>query len=296
MGDAVVLSAVGSVGGLIGFVFGFRKLRTLRRIENTPTSVVRSMPMGLVELHGVARLEEPLTGPFTAKPVAFWKVTVEEYRRQGRHSRWVTRHKSSSTDQPFYLEDDTGRVLVLPDGAETHLPIDYREKYSGGSLPLLVETYLGKQKISLGWFGAFKRLRFTEWHIEVGQPFYLHGLAQERPDLRQRQRDRVNEILRDVREDPEAVEALDTNRDGRVDDLEWEQARRSAVVQARSEGVSDRVVVARGSPRDLFLISDRSEHELVRRLRWETIGYIFGGGAAFVAGTAYLVGWFGCLS
>jgi hypothetical protein len=296
MGDALVLSAFASVGGLVAFVFGFRKLRTLRRIENTPTSAVRSMPMGLVELHGVARLEDPLTGPFTGKTVAFWKVTVEEYRRQGRHSRWVTRHKGSSAQEPFYLEDDTGRVLILPDDAETHLPIDYREKYSGGSLPFLVETYLGECNIRLGWFGAFKRLRFTEWHIEVGQPFYVHGLAQERPDLRQRQRDRVNEILRDVKEDPETLQALDTNLDGRVDDLEWEQARHTAVTQARAEGVSDRVVVAKGGPRDLFLISDRSEQDLVRRLRWETFGYVFGGGGAFVAGTAYVVSWLGLLS
>ncbi len=296
MSDALVLNAVLSIGGLVAFVLGFRKLGTLRRIENTPTSAVRSMPMGLVELHGVASLEEPLTGPFTGKPVAFWKVTVEEYRRSGRHSRWVTRHKASSADEPFHLEDETGRVLILPDGAETHLPTDYREKYSGGSLPLLVETYLRERNIGLGWFGAFKRLRFTERHIEVGQPFYVHGLAQERPDLRRRQRDRANEILRDVKEDPEAIDALDTNRDGRVDDLEWEQARQDAVTQAHSESASDRVVIAKGGPRDLFLVSDRSEHELVRRLRWETFGYVFGGGGAFVAGTAYLVSWFGWLS
>ena len=50
--EAVVLSVIGAVGGPVAFVRAFQKLRALRRVENTPTSAVRSMPMGLVELHG----------------------------------------------------------------------------------------------------------------------------------------------------------------------------------------------------------------------------------------------------
>ena len=57
MGDAVMVSAFASVGGLVAFFRGFRSLRTLRRIENTPTSKIRSMPMGLVEIHGAAVTE-----------------------------------------------------------------------------------------------------------------------------------------------------------------------------------------------------------------------------------------------
>jgi hypothetical protein len=288
-----MVSAIGSVGGLVAFFWGFRKFRTFRRIENTPTSSVRSMPLGLVELHGNARLEEPLTAPLTGKPVAFWKVEIEEHRSSGKSSRWVTIHKACSSDEPFYLEDETGKVLVMPDGAETHLPTDYRETCSGGSLPPLAEAYTDQCGIRMGWLRSFKRLRLTEWHIEVGQHFYIHGLAQERPDLREQQRNRVTELLRGVKENPEAVAALDTNQDGRVDDLEWEQARQWAVGQVREEGITDRVVVGKGRKSDLFMISDRSEQELVRRLRWEAAGGVFGGAGAFVAGTAYLIRFFG---
>jgi hypothetical protein len=291
-GDPVVVSAFGSAGGLWAFFKGFRKLRTLRRIENTPTSVVRSMPMGGVELHGVARTDDPTLGPFTGKPVAFWEVRIEEWRRSGKHSRWVTVHEANSSDHPFYLEDETGQVLVLPDGAETHLPKDYQEKRNSKSLPQEVEAYVDHAGVRRSFLGLGKSLRFTEWHIDVGQEVYIHGLAQERPDLREKRRDRMNELLRAVKEDPEAMHALDTDGDGRVDDLEWDQARREVSGQVRAEGIRDRVVVAKGSARDLFLISDRSERDLVKRLRWETALYVFGGGAAFVAGTAYLIYWF----
>ncbi|MEE8558817.1 MAG: GIDE domain-containing protein [Myxococcota bacterium] len=290
MGDAVMVSAFASVGGLVAFFRGFRSLRTLRRIENTPTSKIRSMPMGLVELHGAAVAEETFTGPFTGKPVVFWEATVEEYRRGRRSSHWVTVHKASSEEHPFHIEDETGRVLVLPANAETHLPNDYRESFGGRSLPAGVEAYLDRSGVrARGLFGIGKRLRFTERHIVPGQAVYIHGVAQERPDLRHRVRDRRNEILREVKASPEAMDAIDRDGDGRISDQEWDTARRSAASQARSEGVTDRVVVAKGGPRDLFLLSDRSERELVRRLHWTTGLCVFGGGAAFVAGTAFLV-------
>ena len=290
MDDAAMFSAFASVGGLFAFFRGFRSLRTLRRIENTPTSKIRSMPMGLVELHGAAASEETFTGPFTDKPVVFWEATVEEYRRSRRSSRWVTIHKASSEEHPFYVEDETGSVLVLAANAETHLPNDYRESFGGGSLPAGLESYLDSSGIrARGLFGIGKRLRFTERHIVPGQTVYIHGVAQERPDLRQRVRDRRNEILREVKASPEAMDALDRDADGQISDEEWDTARRSAASQARSERVKDRVVIAKGGAGDLFLLSDRSELDLVRRLRWTTGLSVFGGGAAFVAGTAFLV-------
>jgi hypothetical protein len=251
------------------------------------------MPMGLVELHGIARTDDPTLAPFTGKPVAFWEVRIEEWRSSRRHSRWVTVHDENSSDHPFYLEDETGRVLVLPDGAETSLPQDYQEQLSGKNLPGEVEAYVDSCDIRRTFLGIGKSLRFTEWHIDVGQEVYVHGIAQERPDLRERQRDRMNELLREIKENPDAMGTLDADGDGQVDDLEWEQARRSAVGQLQAEGITDRVVVASGKSQDLFLISDRSESDLVQRLRWETGLYVFGGGAAFVAGTAYLIHWFG---
>ena len=78
-----------------------------------------------------------------------------------------------------------------------------------------------------------------------------------------------------------------------VDDLEWEQARQWAVGKVREEGITDRVVVAKGRKSDLFMISDRSEQELVQRLRWEAAAGVFGGAGAFVTGTAYLIRFFG---
>ncbi len=289
MDDAVLLSAIGSVGGLYLFYRGFRKLKSLRRIENTPTSSVRSMPMGLVELHGTAQRKEPLFGPFTGKPVGYYEVEIEEWKRSGRSSSWVTIHNHSSADYPFWLEDSTGRVMVLPAGSEMRLPNDYQEAFRWGRPSVALQQYMTDRGIKSGFMGMRRGLRFTEKHIEIGQTVYLHGVAQERPDLHRQRAERVGEILKEVKQDPEAMKTLDVDGDGRVDWVEWESARDMALARVRAEGIPDRVVVGRGSSSDLFLISDRSEEDLVSRLKLETFGCVFGGGAAFVAGTAYLV-------
>ena len=106
------------------FARGFVKLNRYRRIQNTPTCKIRSLPMGSVEVIGVARSEEAVAAPFSGKAAVWYEVEIQELRRSGRRSRWVTRHKASS-GLPFHLDDGTGTVLVLPDGVEAHTPLDY---------------------------------------------------------------------------------------------------------------------------------------------------------------------------
>ena len=202
MDDVVLLSAIGSVGGLFAFYMGFSKLKSLRRIENTPTSAVRSMPMGLVELHGRAQRKEPLFGPFTGEPVAYYEVEIEEWRNTGKSSHWATIHNHSSADYPFWLEDSTGKVMVLPAGSETRLSNDYQEAFRWGRPSVALQQYMTDRGIKSGFMGLRRKLRFTEKHVEIGQHVYLHGVAQERPDLHRQRAEQVSEILNEVKHDP----------------------------------------------------------------------------------------------
>jgi len=91
-GSGVAVFVIGA------FVSWFRNLRVVRQIENLPTSKARSAAVGLAELRGVAW---PVS-PQSREPILSWDL-----RRPGRDI--VT---------PFYLEDETGRILVDPKGAE----------------------------------------------------------------------------------------------------------------------------------------------------------------------------------
>ena len=62
-------SAIGFFAGLFLFWKGFSWLKQKRLIENIPTSKIRSIAMGLVEIYGevVPTQEKILKSPFTNK-------------------------------------------------------------------------------------------------------------------------------------------------------------------------------------------------------------------------------------
>lgn len=278
----------GAVAGGVMFFTGFRHLRSARAVENTPTSRIRSLPLGSVEVVGTAHREEPLEGPLSGKPVAYYEVLVEEYRRSGRHSRWVKVHREASAE-PFAVDDGTGCIPVLPGGADTHLPVDYRyEASSFEALPDQIELQLERWKLGRGLFGR-RRMRFTERHLDLGAPVYVYGVAQERPDLRRLQAEHVNVRLRALRAEPSTMEELDVDGDGHLSPEEWERARERAVTEARAELVDERVVIARGQSGEMFLISDHPEKRLVQRLRLRAAGLVFGGAALAVSAAGYVI-------
>jgi len=96
-----------------------------------PTSKIRSLAMGLVEIYGQALAPQGnnLKSPFSNKDCVYYKYTVEEYRQQGKHKRWVT-VLSGDKIRPFYVRDETGQVLVDPASAKIDIPMD--NEYSSG--------------------------------------------------------------------------------------------------------------------------------------------------------------------
>jgi Zn-finger nucleic acid-binding protein len=223
--------ALGAIGGmgltLYGFVINNRK----RLIESIPTSPVRSLAVGLVEVSGRAQAESALLrAPFSGMPCVLFSYSVEERRKSGNETRWETIAKGTS-EEPFYVQDDTGRVLVVPFEARLILP-DKRTTRSNWSGTLPEDTIVGLLKLGVavdGWLGE-KTIRCSETFILPDERVYVMGTAQE---------------YRGV---------------------------------ADSTENSARLYV--GSSRDNeFIISDRSEKELLSRLQWQVWASIGGGTA-----------------
>ena len=112
-GGALELFSVGkemvradSIIGILGicvvafwlFLDAIWRLRQVRQIENLPTSKVRSAALGLVELKGVVRPLGRLPSEGEAVIRIHWDMF--DYLKP---QQWI---------EPFYLEDETGRVLV----------------------------------------------------------------------------------------------------------------------------------------------------------------------------------------
>ncbi len=109
------------VMGAVVFYVAFRQYREYRILADAPKARVRSIPMGLVHLHGKAT-GEPLTSPLTGTRCFTFIANIDEWvKTKDDRGRTVWKWKTMAGDddmKQFYLDDGTGRVLVNPGGAE----------------------------------------------------------------------------------------------------------------------------------------------------------------------------------
>jgi hypothetical protein len=281
-GNSLALLA-GIAGGCALFVKGFAVWRRERTVEDTPASRVRSMALGRVALQGKAvPWVSDLVAPLSGAPCCWYRYQVEEERRSGRSRSWHTIAHGDSAAFGFYLEDETGRVLVQPEGAELVLEPDLSLTRPDLDGPLGARlAVLGVDTTTL--LGLRRTLRVTEWRLVQGDPVYVLGVAQERPSLAGERRASLAERIGALKHDPAAMARLDTDGDGQVSPEEWDVARRAIVSEVTTAPVEDRVVVARApNGESPFVLADRAEPALARTLRWRAWGSVVGGAALAV--------------
>ena len=129
-------------------------LKRKRLIENVPTSKVKGIFMGLNEVKGQANCDRPLSAYLSEKACIWYKYTIEENyertrqvtdkdgkTRTERDTGWET-VDSGSNSCFFYLQDDTGHVLVRPEKAEFTGNLGMSEEYyrSSGLLRAGIEA------------------------------------------------------------------------------------------------------------------------------------------------------------
>ena len=160
-------------GGLFGFFWGLREYWRLRLLKNTPTAKINSVAIGLAELQGHAVPRETMTSPIEQLPCVYWHYKVEELRRSGKNRYWATIAEDKS-HVPFYIEDDTGKILVDPEDADVDIPQDLCEETGMfSSLSACTQGFCSRQGYGTGFFERNKR--FTEWMIAPRDPLFVFG-------------------------------------------------------------------------------------------------------------------------
>lgn len=250
-----ILATLGLVSGPVWFARGLRRLRTQRLVRDTPTARIRSMPMGLVELHGQAIPRSELAAPFSGRPCAYWEVDVATRAKNSWHvvQREVSGH-------PFYLRDETGLALVYPDGADVRVGFQLEERCLGATLPDVYAEYLRTHRPVAGALWRMGELRFRERSLEEGQRLYVLGTAMPRPQSVSVSTDEVIEM---------------TGTDG------W-RARR---LQHLDPEV--RALVRRGENERTYIISQSSERDLALQLGFQAVAGLAGGPVVTLFGLGY---------
>ncbi|THJ25261.1 MAG: hypothetical protein CAF45_001800 [Nitrospira sp. CG24E] len=227
--QALLYLIAGSIGGFGLLIYGWTIHRRKRWIENIPTSTIRSLALGLVEISGRAQPEEGLlSAPFSGLPCVFYSYTVEERLGSEQPARWETLATGTS-EQPFVVNDATGQVRVMPQGAELILPDEHTSRSNWlGDLPPTTIAGLHQLGISTERWMGNHALRCRESFILPDEQVYVLGTAHEQ--------------------------------------------------HGAKKPVENSSGLYIGSSQDhAFIISDRSEKELLSRLQWQMAALGVGG-------------------
>jgi hypothetical protein len=172
--------AIGVAGGVYLFVLGFKMLQRKRLILNTPTSKIRSASLGLVEISGLAVGPYTLVAPVTGAPCYFYRTQAWELRKSGKSNEWQ-QIADESLHVPFYLDDNTGRLLVNPQGAELDIHRDFHAEYNSSVLfengmPDRVRQFLTRYAVS-----GDRKVRINEYCIKPKNFLFVLGTLAENP-------------------------------------------------------------------------------------------------------------------
>lgn len=271
--------------GVWSFFWGFKRLRRKRLIENIPTSTIRGLALGLVELIGKAKKEKLLKSPFTGTDCVLYRYTVERYEKRGKSSRWVTIATGDTFYCPFWIDDGSGQMLVFPKNAELMLPVDY--EFTSGwfkSIPSNLVDFMQNNGISYKSFLGNYQMRFREWYITEGQDAYVLGTANKANDFLEGHKETLFKRLSELKKDAAFMKEVDTNKDGNISQEEWsiavnrveQEILQKELEKGHGDDVAD-VVISKVDNEKAFIISDHSQKELIHKLGMQAMLGIFGG-------------------
>ncbi len=238
----------------------FYFLRLKRRIENTPTSRIRSVAMGMVEVKGKAVRKYALISPMSHIPCVYYRLS--RYRRDKDKNTWKKVSGRSSGRVPFYLEDETGRVEIDPARCRVSA-VTKQEGYDDNS----------------GLFSSFSQgdEKWVEEIIIDGALVYVLGFAAVKRASGPTAHEQKVEALRNIKSDPILRQRYDTNGDGQLDQEEWEAARQDVENQLIHEGLKksrkrkkqeEQIIIGHKKGYPLVISETHSEAQLTGRYFW----------------------------
>lgn len=260
---------------VVSFYLFMRNWKRLRIIEDTPTAKLRSAHQGYIELEGKGQFidDQPLYSPLSNHPCLWYRSQIEQQETfvdNGRtQTRWNVVYKNISNHR-FKLIDGKNSCYVDPEAAEVN---SHQKLVWYGNTEWPTRTQLLESQSII--HAATNSYRYCEWLILPSQPLYILGQFSTLSATAQKSiRDVMINLINDWKQDQEQLKnRFDTNKDGQIDQEEWEVARQ----EARSEAQKlhdqlalepDMNIIAK--PRDPFqpfIISAYSQTVLIRKYR-----------------------------
>ena len=312
-GDLIVGAAVGAVMGVVWFFKGFKELKIKRTIENIPTSKINTGSVGTdVEIKGSIFVEKDrvVTAPISGRPCAIYHIEIQVERRRKNNTYWASIDRFYS-HEGFYVDDQSGATaLVMPEGARINREGKTDNYYFNSSgldeVPdklkkaLTINQHkLKKFKFKKSSWLFSEKYRLLEWCFMPNDEIYVLGHAGSGLRLEKIKKPKLKYFLKAkkaIQENEKLKARYDANRDGTLDHDELERGA-SILAQRLSDKYSKeklkelipktKLIFKKKKPHP-FVISNRSEGELVNHMgTWSTLK-IWGGPILTLACVSYL--------
>jgi hypothetical protein len=283
------------LGGM-SVAFGLKKFLTKRKIEDTARSKISAAPQGLVEVEGQA-WPTIARKCIDGRPVCFWSIKVQEYRKSGKNSSWQTVYTYATSDDVLVL-DESGACLVGPANAQLEITERTlsRNKMSAVQMEFLSAAAPMAARYFSGGAGFWNSLtggniRVIEAKILAGGPVYVRG--EFSTNAEQTHAVAVGDIasysgqLKKISTPAYQRTMFDTNRDGTLSEEELISGHSAAanaflrVGGVQSVKISGKITA--GSEHGLIL-ADIYQGYLIKRAAFVSMFGIWGGLALVGAG------------
>jgi len=178
---AALLAFFACLCGVYLFGQGLLAWRRRNRSKVPPATAIRSIRPGAAEIHGVAESPHTITAAVSGKDCYFYKTTI--WQEDSHKSGGWKKAAEETFSLPFFLTDNTGRILLDSRGAEIDFPRDVYEEYGKTLLsthtdvPERLEAFLVRHSIAAG-----AAIRVEEYSIAPAAQVFARGTIVKNAD------------------------------------------------------------------------------------------------------------------
>ena len=195
-GNSMIMPAIIIVVGLILSLVGYFRSKMLSQMMDTPTSLVRSAPIGYPELVGQVRpiadgcLTVVVDGNqnMVMHNMVGYRWEYEQYQCRTvktdngtrEECNWVT-IRSDAGGCPFILHDGTGGIRVNAQSFKRADYGQYLKRWDGAFAQTLGKQLMASAVAGLLGGAKVKKHRWTLYGLKLGNPVYVLGETKPRP-------------------------------------------------------------------------------------------------------------------
>ena len=124
-----------------------------------------------------------MVAPITERPCYCYRTLVWEWKQSGKNKQWV-KVAAECMHVPFFLDDNTGKVMVDPRGADLDLHRDFQQEFCDGffttkeEAPPNVRSFLSRHGIM-----TTNKIKVEESCIKPKNALFLLGTLDDNPGL-----------------------------------------------------------------------------------------------------------------